>query len=419
MTSPTLPDSSAYTRRSWFAIAATMITVAWGGNEFTPLLVMYRDQSHFSQVTVNGLLAAYVVGIIPALLIGGPLSDIIGRKPTLLPAAPFSLLGSFFLTIGPNEVLIIALGRVLCGISLGLVMAVGSTWITEIFHRFGGEPGAGARAASLCLTTGFLVGAAVASMLAQWGPWPSHLSYLLHMLLTLGAAFWLTKVPETRAPRHGTVKETILALTVGEMLEMLRIPSAGHKRFQRVVMPVAPWIFGCAGTAYALLPQLLSRSAGDIPIAFSGLMTAVTLGCGFFVQMLGKRIDTAESARATAVAMATVTVGVILGAVASSTRALPMGLIAAAVLGAGYGLCMVSGLSEVQRIAGPEDLAGLTAVFYSLSYLGFFIPMAFSALAPVVGYTTLFIIGAVLAIFCLINVVSAWRAHLPGAHPAV
>ena len=61
-----------------------MFAIAWGGNEFTPLLVMYRDVSHFSAVTVDMLLGAYVLGIVPALLVGGPLSDRYGRRPTLM-----------------------------------------------------------------------------------------------------------------------------------------------------------------------------------------------------------------------------------------------------------------------------------------------------------------------------------------------
>ena len=40
---------------------------------------------------------------------------------------------------------------------------------------------------------------------------------------------------------------------------------------------------------------------------------------------------------------------------------------------------LVGGLMEVQRIAGPDDLAGLTAVFYSLSYVGFFVPAVLAA----------------------------------------
>lgn len=405
-----IPSVKSYPAHAWWPVAGTVVAVAWGGNEFTPLLVMYREVSSFSQVTVNGLLAAYVVGIIPALLIGGPLSDLIGRKPTLLPAAPLSLFGSFLLSVAPNEPLIIAGGRVLCGMALGLVMAVGSTWITEL------EPRGGARKASLCLTVGFLVGAGLASVLAQWGPWPTHLAYVIHIVLTLATGWWLGHAPETRQPMRGTIKRTVLELTVGDMLAMLRIPAAAHRRFLRVVVPVAPWVFGCAGAAYALLPQLLSRSVGDVPIAFSGLMTVITLGCGVGVQMLGQVIDTNRSARASAIAMAVITCGTLLGAAAAHTLSLPLGILAAATMGAGYGLALVAGLSEVQRIAGERELAGLTAVYYCIAYLGFFIPMAFSALAPYIGFTSLFSVGAVLALFCLGNVSLAWRKHLPGAN---
>lgn len=256
------------TNRDWLPVAGSMVAVAWGGNEFTPLLVMYREQSHFSQVTVNGLLAAYVIGIVPALLISGPLSDYIGRRPTMLPAAPLSLAGSFLLSIAPEEPLIIAAGRVLCGLALGIVMAVGSTWIAELITRSGGDPAAGPRRASMCLTIGFLIGAALASVLAQWGPWPTHLAYVLHILLTVITAVWLLKTPETRPPRGATVKDTFLDLSIRDMLHMLHIPSAAHRRFSRIVLPVAPWVFGCAGAAYALLPQLLSDSAGDAPSPF-------------------------------------------------------------------------------------------------------------------------------------------------------
>ena len=35
--------------------------------------------------------------------------------------------------------------------------------------------------------------------------------------------------------------------------------------------------------------------------------------------------------------------------------------VAAVMFGVGHGLCVVSGLLEVQRLAGPDDLAGLAA----------------------------------------------------------
>ena len=70
----------------WLTVAASMFAAAWGGNEFTPLLVMYRLDHGYSPVMVDFFLFAYVVGIVPALLLGGPLSDRLGRRPIMLPA---------------------------------------------------------------------------------------------------------------------------------------------------------------------------------------------------------------------------------------------------------------------------------------------------------------------------------------------
>lgn len=149
-------------------------------------------------------------------------------------------------------------------------------------------------------------------------------------------------------------------------------------------------------------------------------MTVLTLGCGAGIQIVGKLIDTRESARASVVAMAIITVGVAIGAVAASDLNIWIGILSAMLMGMGYGLALVAGLSEVQRIAQADDLAGLTAVYYSVAYLGFFIPMAFAALNARFSYTVLFSVGTVLALACLIAVTTAWRAHLPGVrHIAV
>ena len=179
------------------------------------------------------------------------------------------------------------------------------------------------------------------------------------------------------------------------------------------MLPLAPWVFGAVGSAYAVLPGLMRAHAGGMPIAFSALLTVVTLAVGFAVQSVARLIDTRHSARASVVALAILVPGMALASWASATLALPVVLLAAAVLGAGYGLALVAGLSEVQRIATPADLAGLTAVYYSAAYLGFFIPAVLAWLSTRWAYPAMFLGGAVIAAACLVVVASAWRAHLP------
>ena len=61
----------------------------------------------------------------------------------------------------------------------------------------------------------------------------------------------------------------------------------------------------------------------------------------------------------------------------------------ALTLGAAYGIAVVSGLLEIQRIATPDELAGLNGVYYSLAYIGFLIPSVLAALNEWLSYPAL------------------------------
>jgi len=102
--------------------------------------------------------------------------------------------------------------------------------------------------------------------------------------LTLVTGLWLLRAPETRA--HESQE------TRGGRLADLAVPSIAQRRFWRVVVPLAPWVFGCAGSAYAVLPALMSAHAGGLPIAFSALHAVLTLGCGVGIRVLRRAIDT-------------------------------------------------------------------------------------------------------------------------------
>ncbi|EOM78292.1 major facilitator superfamily multidrug [Rhodococcus rhodnii LMG 5362] len=392
--------------RAWLAVAATMFVVAWGGNEFTPLLVMYREDHGFSPVVVDVFLFAYVLGIVPGLLLGGPLSDRIGRRPVLIPAPFLTIAGSIVLAAGADSAALIVAGRILCGVALGLGMAVGGSWIAELSRMDPTiPPGAPARRAAMSLTAGFALGAGVAGVLAQWAPWPSGLSYSVHILLSVAAVAAVTRVPETRAARRDR----------GPLRDDLRIPAAGHRRFVFVVAPLAPWVFGSAAAAYAVLPAVMT-SRTELPLAFSALMCVVGLGAGFLIQSLGRRIDDPRNSRGVLVALLFVIAGMVAAAIAATVLTVPVAIVASIVLGCGYGMALVSGLQEVQRIAGPDDLAGLTAVFYSLTYLGFATPAIMASLSETfapVTYPVMFGFGAIAAAVCLVLVVVKWTAHLP------
>lgn len=154
----------------------------------------------------------------------------------------------------------------------------------------------------------------------------------------------------------------------------------------------------------------MSDHVAAAPIAFSALLCAVALGVGFGVQHFGRTLVSGRAG--VVVALALVVSGMAFAAWAASVVAVWAALTAAAVLGAGYGMALLAGLQEIQRIAGPDDLAGMTAVFYSLCYLGFGVPAAMAFLSQWVSYPMMFGFGIVAGILSLI-VAAAGSRRVP------
>ena len=391
---------------AWMAVAFAMFTIAWGGNEFTPLLVFYRHEAVFSPLFVDSLLVAYAVGIMPGLVLSGPLSDRYGRRITMLPAPIFAIIGSFLIAIGETSEIPMFIGRLSAGIAVGIAMAVGGSWVKELSQApFDpkAKTSSGAKRAAMSLTAGFGIGAAVAGLLAQWGPLPGQIPYFLQIVLSLPAFALLFRVPETRETGHRAVR--------GSLLSDLAVPTLRHPRFLLVAAPIAPWVFGAAGVAYAITPALMTSQVAT-PVAFSALLTILCLAFGFGIQQAGVNINTPRSARGPIVSMIFVITGMIAAAWMSSHLTIFWAMVTAILLGCAYGMCLISGLTEVQQLASPDELAGLTAAFYVLTYVGFFFPMILTKLSHIFSYEIMLGFGVVVAIVTLGVLFSQSRKHL-------
>jgi MFS family permease len=408
-TLPTIePPAPAARSRSWPVVAAAMFVCGWGGNQFTPLLLMYRRLGGYSALSVDAFLGAYVLGLVPGLLLAGPASDRRGRRPVLVAGTAASALASLVLCFGTDGAGPIYAGRMLTGVAVGTAMAVGSSWVKEL--STGGDPGIAARRASLCQTAGFGLGAGVAGALAQWGPWPMVTPYVVHILITAAVPLLLLRVRETRTP--GPASAGRRGGLLREVVRDLRIAAPARRRFRMVVLPMAPWIFGAAGLAYAVMPQLVDARVGSWGLAYATALTVLMLGTGAAVQPLAKRLQGAKGAqgrRAPVTAMAVTLLGTALCATNAVLRSPWMAMVAAVILGAAYGIAVVSGLLEIQHMAKADDLAGITGIYYTLAYSGFLLPTALAILSAWISYPAMLAAVALLALVCLALVTAGTR----------
>lgn len=260
------------------------------------------------------------------------------------------------------------------------------------------------------MTAGFALGPLVAGALAQWAPLPAVIPYLPQLILAACVLPLAARTPETVRPdvaRH--------AATV--RWRQMRIGGLGEPRFLRVVLPLAPWVFASVAIAMVYMPGLVAGRVSGIAVAFAAAVAVCTALGGVAVQPLARRLasrDDPRQPRPLTAGLTLVTTGLLAEAGIAALgqpgpwQPVPV-LLAAAELGCGYGICLLFGLAEVARLARPDDLAGMTAVFQAASYTGFAAPYLLSKLHPDGSPPVLLLSLAVLAMLTLIA--TAWQAR--------
>ncbi|MDU0479420.1 MFS transporter [Staphylococcus chromogenes] len=393
------PDRDPH--NTWVPIALGMFIIAFGANAFAPMLLVYRTHSGLSEQTVTFLLGTYVLGLIPALLIAGPLSDHLGRRRFMRIAFLASLAASFLFSIAPLvdallHITVLALARFTCGIAVGCVMASGAAWLREASSA---PATIAARRATVATSAGFGLGPLLSGLIAQFLPAPLLLPWLMHLagVLAIGALAW--NAPETIRAVNTRVRRRGLP------------PAAFTARFLWSVAAWAPWAFGCATTSFATLATLSAHSITH-KVAYTGAVAALTMLSGVAIQPLTTRLGSGFVPPAV-VGLAMAFMGMVLGWIIAITGS-PAWMIPGAIdLGCSYGIMMVSGLREVETIAPSADLGALIGVFYALTYVGFFAPFVLSLVGPVFGFPRVFLFGALVIAISVFPVTHVIRKHQP------
>jgi len=352
-----------------------LFAVAWGANHFVPLLLVYRARLALDAAQLALLFGMYALGLVPGLLVAGPLSDRRGRRAVALPAACVALAASLVLGAGGGSFGALLLGRLLYGLGAGGAMSAGATWVVELSETArDAAPGTGARRATVALSAGFGLGPLASGAVAQYLPAPTLLPYAIHAALLGGLLIAARGAPDVgdRAPPGALLR--------------IELDRAGWRSFVRGVVPMAPFVFGFPAIELAALPSMLADALGNAPMAYTGLLVATMLGAGVIVQPLTRRVEPVTSARLGLVVGAA---GVLLGALAVAQQISALLLVVAPILGTAYGLTMTGGFQAVQRLARPDARGGITGLYYVVAYLGFAAPyllaLAARIAAPPIG----------------------------------
>jgi MFS family permease len=365
-----------------------LFAVAWGSNHFVPLLIVYRERLALSSVELAVLFGVYAVGLVPGLLFGGPLSDRVGRRKVVVPSSCVALFGTCILgsaaTFGFPALLA---GRFVVGLGAGATFSAGTAWVQDLAA---GEPiGTGARRAAMALSSGFGGGPLVSGLLAQWLPGPMRLPYAVQgtVLVTTLAAVVLAGRDEPHLA-HELPREP-------EGAAGARAPAPPG--FVGVVLG-APWVFAFPAVSAAVLPALVRGQLGSFAVVFAGVVTAVTLLTGVVVQ---PRLREESPRSANLFGLACGSAGLLCGAAAAAGQFVAGVLVAAVLLGCGYGGCLIAGLRFIESGAPPRSRGRYNGIFYAMTYVGFASPLVLAAIGRHTGEIQAVIGAALLAVATL------------------
>ena len=391
----------AVPRQVAFWLLAFVFTLTMVGTTLpTPLYVIYRAQWHFSSGIVTVIFAVYAAGVLAALLLAGRSSDQAGRKPVLATALGSSALSTVVFILAPN-VGVLFVGRILSGLSAGLVTGTATATLTELI------PVSASRRASLVATAantgGLALGPLIAGLFAQYAPNPTVLVFEVYLAALVVAGLCLFLVPETVSPRRRP--------TVG--FAGLGIPERGRGEF--VAAGVAGFAaFSLLGLFSALTPTFLQGLLHVHSDAIEGAVVFLMFGVATVTQLLLSRFGSRQ------VVMAGL--GLFLAAlaliVASLSQAgMALFLAGTVVGGIAVGAVFLGSLATANSLAPAERRGQTVSTYFVLCYAGLTIPVIGVGVASgfIGDFSAVLAFSILLAALCMLSLA---RIRDAGGHAA-
>ncbi|MEX5719122.1 MFS transporter [Geodermatophilus maliterrae] len=370
-------------RRRLDALTFGLFTVALGTNIPTPLLLVYRRTLDLSDADLTAVFGCYAIGLVAALTVSGAASDRFGRRALVLPFAVVAGLVSLLFLPAAGSLPLLYACRLLQGVVSGVVFSVANAWLQDLAGPEGQRSAATRGAVSTSL--GFAIAPAMSGVLAQYGPAPTTLPYLVHVaVLVVGLGVLLT-VPETvQVRRPGRL------MTLG-------LPPEARRPFWAVLAPTAVGVFAFPAVAATLLPLLVVPDG--VGVAYAGVIAGVALGASAAAARVGRRAERGAGP----LGMALGALGLGLGVAAIVAGSEPLLLPSSALMGAGGGLCLTAGLTLTARLAPPHARGAMNSAFYAFAYAGFGTPLLLAWLGSRVGT-----VPAVSAFVAVPAAIAAW-----------
>jgi MFS family permease len=350
---------------TFYLLASIALMLLAGSSAPTPLYPHYQEAWHFSPITTTLVFGVYAFAVLLALLVGGRLSDHIGRRPVLIVCTLTSAITMMVFGAATGEgALFVA--RIMQGLATGAaVSAVGAGLID--LHK-----ARGTIANALAPVTGTALGSLISGLMVHFLPYPTHLIYavlgIIFVLQGIGVAF----MPESISLKAGALASLRPHVALPKALRNLM--------FRAAPVLIAAWAL--AGFYASLGPGLIKRIFNFDASLYGGMALFVMIGSGAVAVLVLMHRQALTLVRVGAVALLVGTAGVLLSLQSGSVLVY---FLATALAGFGFGAGFQGAIRMVVPLAEPHQRAGVLSVVWLITYLALALPSIGAGMALVQG----------------------------------
>ncbi len=366
--------------------SATFAALFFAAGAPTPLLLQYQHEWDFPAGLLTVAFAVYTLALLAALLVGGSLSDHVGRRPVLIGSLLTETVAMAVFIVAPGIGWIIC-ARVIQGAATGMATSAFTASVVELAPV--GRERIGSVIAGTSAAGGLGLGALVTGAAIQLTDAANTIIFAaLAVIMAAGAAVAALS-PETAPLRPGAAQS---------LLPRVKVPPAARREFTAAVpVLLAAWMLGglFMGLAPTIVLDIFQVHSGFAGGATASIYPLAGATAGFALGRLPARRTMVVGSAAVLVAAA-----LIVGAV--GIRELPLLLVGGVVGGAGFGGSFSGTIRLVSPLAEQHQRARMFAGVYIVAYLAFGVPVLIAGqlisliglLPTVIGYGTLVLVCA-------------------------
>ena len=376
-------------------VAYSLGVLIVGTNLPAPLYAVYRQQFHFSPLTITLIVSAYVGVLVPTLLLSGSLADAVGLRSVLVPAIVAAAVGAFLFARAAGTGQLFA-ARIVQGVAVGA--ASGPLTAALVRTEPSGDRAAASLLGAFMTTAGAGVGPVLAGFLAQYAPAPLELCFLVEIALLAPALAAVTALGPA-GQRTGRWRPM-----------RVHVPPAVRGQFV-IAGAVSFLAWAVVYIVLALVPSYVIASMHSTNLLLGGVAAGLLLLCAAVTQPVCRGWKPERSQPVGLVLLMLGLAGLIAAGAFGSTVLL---LATLAVTGVGQGLGFMGALRKVNEIAPPGSHAGVASAFYVVTYLGGGGPVILvGLLATRIGLVPAVQLAAVALAACCLATLAALRGPAP------